>query len=162
VNEGHKLRRRGLMVQKKILGVLFISAFVLSPQILHAQERGAIRPMIYGEFDKLQLLPSELWLMEGKPIGDMERELLQVSYLRGLYDGLQLANVGWASVYSVLNELAGMDLVQLREEINRLYRDSPELRINPPSIMILEIIPEARRKVPAAKPESKEKKEEVK
>jgi hypothetical protein len=150
------------MVQKKMLGVLFVSAFVLFPQILFAQERGAIRPMIYGEYDKLQLLPSKLWLMEGKPIGDLERELLQVSYLRGLYDGLQLANVGWASVYSVLNELAGTDLVQLREEINRLYRENQELRINPPAIIVLEIIPEARRRVPAAEPKPEKKKEEAK
>jgi hypothetical protein len=72
------------MIQKKILGVVFILAIVLFTQILFAQERGAIRPMIYGELDKLQLLPSEIWLMEGRPVSDIERELLQVSYLRGL------------------------------------------------------------------------------
>ncbi|MGA2319021.1 MAG: hypothetical protein ABSG71_21965 [Thermodesulfobacteriota bacterium] len=147
------------MIQKKILGVVFILAIVLFTQILFAQERGAIRPMIYGEFDKLQLLPSEIWLMEGRPVSDIERELLQVSYLRGLYDGLQLANVGWASVYSILNELAGMDLAQLREEINRLYKGYAEMRNNPPAIMILEIIPEARRGVPPAEPGQEKKKE---
>lgn len=147
------------MIQKKILGVVFILAIVLFTQILFAQERGAIRPMIYGEFDKLQLLPSEIWLMEGRPVSDIERELLQVSYLRGLYDGLQLANVGWASVYSILNELAGMDLAQLREEINRLYKEYAEMRNNPPAIMILEIIPEARRGVPPAEPGQEKKKE---
>jgi hypothetical protein len=150
------------MIQKKILGVVFILAIVLFTQILFAQERGAIRPMIYGEFDKLQLLPSEIWLMEGRPVSDIERELLQVSYLRGLYDGLQLANVGWASVYSILNELAGMDLAQLREEINRLYKEYAEMRNNPPAIMILEIIPEARRGVPPAEPGREKKKEEAK
>ena len=150
------------MIQKKILGVVFILAIVLFTQILFAQERGAIRPMIYGEFDKLQLLPSEIWLMEGRPVSDIERELLQVSYLRGLYDGLQLANVGWASVYSILNELAGMDLAQLREEINRLYKEYAEMRNNPPAIMILEIIPEARRGVPPAEPGQEKKKEEAK
>jgi hypothetical protein len=150
------------MAHKKILGVLFVLTFVSLPQILFAQERGAIRPMIYGEHEKLQLLSSELWLMEGKPIGDLERELLQVSYLRGLYDGLQLTNVGWASVYSILNELAGMDLVQLREEINRLYRENQGLRNTPPAIMILEMFPEARKKVPPAGPETEKiKKEEV-
>ena len=147
------------MIQKKILGVVFILAIVLFTQILFAQERGAIRPMIYGEFDKLQLLPPEIWLMEGRPLSDIERELLQVSYLRGLYDGLQLANVGWASVYSILNELAGMDLAQLREEINRLYKGYAEMRNNPPAIMILEIIPEARRGVPPAEPGQEKKKE---
>lgn len=150
------------MIQKKILGVVFILAIVLFTQILFAQERGAIRPMIYGEFDKLQLLPSEIWLMEGRPVSDIERELLQVSYLRGLYDGLQLANVGWASVYSILNELAGMDLAQLREEINRLYKEYAEMRNNPPAMMILEIIPEARRGVPPAEPGQEKKKEEAK
>jgi hypothetical protein len=100
--------------------------------------------------------------MEGRPVSDIERELLQVSYLRGLYDGLQLANVGWSSVYSILNELAGMDLAQLREEINRLYRKNEELRYSPPAIMILEIIPEARRGVPPAEPGQEKKKEEVK
>lgn len=150
------------MIQKKISGVVFILAIVLFTQILFAQERGAIRPMIYGEFDKLQLLPSEIWLMEGRPVSDIERELLQVSYLRGLYDGLQLANVGWASVYSILNELTGMDLAQLREEINRLYKEYAEMRNNPPAIMILETIPEARRGVPPAEYGQEKKKEEVK
>jgi len=151
------------MAGKKILGGLFILSLVLFPQILFAQERGAIQPMIYGEFDKLQLLPSEIWLMEGRPISDIERELLQVSYLRGLYDGLQLSNVGWTSVYSVLNELAGMDLSHLREEINRLYKEYAEMRNNPPAIMILEIIPEVRRGVLPVDPgQEKIKKEEVK
>ncbi len=151
------------MVQKKIFRIVFILSLVLFPLILFAQERGAIRPMIYGEFDKLQLLPSEIWLMEGRPVSDIERELLQVSYLRGLYDGLQLSNVGWASVYSVLNELAGMDLSHLREEINRLYKEYAEMRNNPPAIMILEIIPEVRRGVLPVDPgQEKIKKEEVK
>jgi len=151
------------MVQKKIFRIVFILSLVLFPLILFAQERGAIRPMIYGEYDKLQLLPSEIWLMEGRPVSDIERELLQVSYLRGLYDGLQLSNVGWASVYSVLNELAGMDLSHLREEINRLYKEYAEMRNNPPAIMILEIIPEVRRGVLPVDPgQEKIKKEEVK
>lgn len=90
------------MVQKKLFKVVFILFLFILPQILSAQERGAIRPMIYGEYDKLQLLPSQIWLMEGRPVSEVERELLQVSYLRGLYDGLQLSNVGWASVYPVV------------------------------------------------------------
>jgi hypothetical protein len=153
--------RGGLMVQKKILrGMLFLS-LVLFPQILFAQERGVIRPMIYGEFDRVQLLSSKIWLMEGRPISDIERELLQVSYLRGLYDGLQLANVSWPSVYSVLNELAGMDLAQLREEINKLYRDYADMANHPPSIMVLEIIPGIRKRVPPADPGHEKEKEEV-
>jgi len=150
------------MVRKKIFRIVFILSLVLFPLILFAQERGAIRPMIYGEYDKLQLLPSEIWLMEGRPVSDIERELLQVSYLRGLYDGLQLSNVGWASVYSVLNELAGMGLAQLRDEINRLYKEYAEMGSNPPAIMLLEIIPEMRKKAPPAEPGKEKKKEEVK
>lgn len=140
------------MVQKKILGGVFILALVFLPQILFAQEKGTIQPMIYGEFNKIQLLSSEIWVMKGKPISDIERELLQVSYLRGLYDGLQLSNVGWPSVYSVLHELAGMNLAQLREEINKLYREYTEMGNNPPAIMVLEIIPEIRKGVPPADP----------
>ena len=148
------------MVRKKIFRIVFILSLVLFPLILFAQERGAIRPMIYGEYDKLQLLPSEIWLMEGRPVSDIERELLQVSYLRGLYDGLQLSNVGWASVYSVLNELAGMGLVQLRDEINRLYKEYAEMGSNPPAVMILEIIPEMRKKAPPGELGQEKKKEE--
>jgi archaellum biogenesis protein FlaJ (TadC family) len=140
------------MIQKKILGGVFILALVLFPQILFAQEKGTIQPMIYGEFDKIQLLPSKIWLMEGRPISDIEQELLQVSYLRGLYDGFQLSNVGWASVHSVLNDLAGMNLAQLREEINKLYREYTEMGNNPPAIMVLEIIPEIRKRVSPADP----------
>jgi hypothetical protein len=118
--------------------------------------------MIYGEYENLQLLPSEIWLMEERPVSDIERELLQVSYLRGLYDGLQLSNVGWASVYSVLNELAGVGLAQLRDEINRLYKEFAEMGSNPPAIMILEIIPEMRKKALPGEPGQEKKKEEVK
>jgi hypothetical protein len=148
------------MIQKKILGGVFILALVLFPQILFAQEKGTIQPMIYGEFDKIQLLPSKIWLMEGRPISDIEQELLQVSYLRGLYDGFQLSNVGWASVYSVLNDLAGMNLAQLREEINKLYREYTEMGNNPPAIMVLEIIPEIRKRVPPADPGQEKNKKE--
>jgi archaellum biogenesis protein FlaJ (TadC family) len=140
------------MIQKKILRGVFILALVLFPQILLAQEKGTIQPMIYGEFGKMQLLPSKIWLMEERPISDIERELLQVSYLRGLYDGFQLSNVGWASIHSVLNDLAGMNLAQLRDGINKLYREYTEMGNNPPAIMVLEIIPEIRKRVPPADP----------
>jgi len=149
------------MVQKKLFRVMLILSLFMFPQMGSAQERGAIRPMIYGEYDKLQLLPPEIWLMEGRPVSDVERELLQVSYLRGLYDGLQLSNVGWASIYSVLNELAGMGLAQLRDEVNRLYKEYTELGSNPPAIMILEVIPEMRKRVPPADPGQEKKKEEA-
>ena len=150
------------MIQKKLVGMMLITSLVLLPQVLVGQERGAIRPLIYGEYEKVQLLPTRIWLIEGKPLSDMERELLQVSYLRGLYDGLQLANVGWPSIYTVFNELAGMDLAQLREEINKLYSEYAEMGNNPPAIMVLEIIPGMRRKIPPADlGEEKSKKEEV-
>jgi hypothetical protein len=141
-----------MMVQRKILGAVFILSLVLFPQILFAQGKGAIRPMIYGENDKLQLLAPQIWLMEERPVSDIERELLQVSYLRGLYDGLQLANVGWASVHSVLNDLAGMDLAQLRDEINKLYKEYAEMGNNPPAIMVLEVVPQMRKRVPPPDP----------
>lgn len=149
------------MVQKILFRVMLILSLFMFPQMGSAQERGAIRPMIYGEYDKLQLLPSEIWLMEGRPVSDVERELLQVSYLRGLYDGLQLSNVGWASIYSVLNELAGMGLAQLRDEVNRLYKEYAEMGSNPPAIMILEVIPEMRKRIPPADPGQEKKKEEA-
>ena len=150
------------MIQKKLVGMMLITSLVLLPQVLVGQERGAIRPLIYGEYEKVQLLPTRIWLIEGKPLSDMERELLQVSYLRGLYDGLQLANVGWPSIYTVFNELAGMDLAQLREDINKLYSEYAEMGNNPPAIMVLEIIPGMRKKIPPADPgEEKSKKEEV-
>jgi len=151
------------MIQKKLVGMMLITFLVLLPQVLVGQERGAIRPLIYGEYEKVQLLPTRIWLIEGKPLSDMERELLQVSYLRGLYDGLQLANVGWPSIYTVFNELAGTDLAQLREEVNKLYSEYAEMGNNPPAIMVLEIIPGMRKKIPPADPgEEKTKKEEVK
>ena len=56
-----------------------------------------------------------------------------------------------------------MDLAQLRDEMNRLYRENAELRNNSPAIMILEIIRELRRGVLPANPEQgKIKKEEGK
>ena len=151
------------MVQKKLVGMMVITFFVLAPQIVVGQEKGAIQPLIYGEYEKVQLLPTQVWLIQEKPVSDLERELLQVSYLRGLYDGLQLANAGWPSIYTVFNELAGMDLAWVRDEINRLYREDAKMGNNPPAMMVLEIIPGLRKKVPPAEAgEEKNKKEEVK
>jgi hypothetical protein len=139
------------MIRRKRIGCWLILALVLFPQFLFAQEKGVIKPLIYGEFDKLQLLPPATWLMEGKPISALERELLQVSYLRGLYDAIQLSNVGWASIYSVLINLGGMNLAQLRDEVNQFYRDHPEMKDTPPAIVVLEILPEIRRRIPSGK-----------
>jgi hypothetical protein len=55
-----------------------------------------------------------------------------------------------------------VDLSHLREEINRLYKEYAEMRNNPPAIMILEIIPEIRKRVPLADPGKEKKKEEAK
>ncbi len=164
------LGKEELMVQKKLAGMMVIAFLMLFPQIVVGQEKGAIRPMIHGEYDKLQLLSTRVWLIEAQSLSDMERGLLQVSYLRGLYDGLQLANVGWPSVYSVFGDLAGMDLAQLREEINKLYQEYADMGNNPPAIVVLDIIPGMRKKIPPpvsggekTKPgEEKPKKEEVK
>ncbi|MEW6374269.1 MAG: hypothetical protein AB1502_00565 [Thermodesulfobacteriota bacterium] len=133
------------MIQRKVIGWGLVLVLVLVPQLLFAQEIGFIKPMIYGEIDKLQLLSPEIWLMEGKSLSSVERELLQVSYLRGLYDAFQLSNVGWASIYSILIDLAGTDLVQVREEMNRFYRDHSEMKDIPPSIVLLEILPKIRK-----------------
>lgn len=143
------------MIRRKSIGCWLILALVLFPQFIFAQEKGVIKPLIYGEFDELQLLPPETWLMEGKPISALERELLQVSYLRGLYDAIQLSNVGWASIYSVLINLGGMNLAQLRDGVNQIYRDYPEMKDTPPAIVILEIFPQIRQRPPLVDREPK-------
>ena len=150
------------MIQKKIMGGVFILAIgFVPPNSFCTREGGYPANDLRGVRQASASSVRDL-VNGGKTVSDIERELLQVSYLRGLYDGLQLANVGWASVYSILNELAGMDLAQLREEINWLYKEYAEMRNNPPAIMILEIIPEARRGVPPAEPGQEKKKEEAK
>jgi hypothetical protein len=45
------------MIRWKRIGCWLILALVLFPQFLFAQEKGVIKPLIYGEFDELQLLP---------------------------------------------------------------------------------------------------------
>jgi hypothetical protein len=55
-----------------------------------------------------------------------------------------------------------MGLAQLRDEINRLYKEYAEMESNPPAIMILEIIPKMRKKAPPVEPGQEKKKEEVK
>ena len=47
-------------------------------------------------------------------------------------------------------ELAGMDLAQLREEVNKLYKGYAGMGNNPPAIVILDVIPRMRKKVPPA------------
>ncbi len=64
---------------------------------------------------------------------------------------------------SVFNELAGMDLAQLREEVNKLYKEYGDMGNKPPAIVVLDVIPGMRKKAPPADfREGKTKKEKVK
>jgi len=72
------------MVQKILFRVMLILSLFMFPQMGSAQERGAIRPMIYGEYDKLQLLPSEIWLMKGGLFGTLNKSSFKFPISRPL------------------------------------------------------------------------------
>jgi hypothetical protein len=89
-------------------------------------------------------LPASAW---PPPESDQSDLLLKLSYLRGLLDALQYAEVAPKTIGKVLSDLEGMDLHQVSAAIDRYYLADPRRRSMPPASVLFRVLPRERGKV---------------
>ena len=94
--------------------------------------------------DQLRLLPASAW---PPPDADQAGLLLKLTYLRGLMDALQYAQVAPKSTSQALQDLKGLDLNTLATEVDRYYQADPRRRDLPPAAVVLRVLPQGRGQV---------------
>jgi hypothetical protein len=124
----------------KWLGIAIIllcfafSATALEPYVVKpVQNPGQVRP-----------LPASAW---PPPESDQSDLLLKLSYLRGLLDALQYAEVAPKTIGKVLSDLEGMNLHQVAAAIDRYYLADPRRRSMPPASVLFRVLPRERGQV---------------
>ncbi len=95
-----------------------------------------VRPV--KQVSDLRLLPAQGWPPPG---GDPGANLLKLSYLRGLIDALQYAEVAPETAGKSLQALQGLDLVRLAAAIDKYYAADPRRRELPPAAVFFRILP---------------------
>lgn len=94
--------------------------------------------------EEMRLLPASAWPPPETEQGGL---LLKLSYLRGLMDALQYAQVSPKATSQAVNELKGMDLNELAAAVDRYYLADPRRRDLPPAAVVLRILPQNRGQV---------------
>lgn len=87
----------------------------------------------------LRLLATSAW---PPPDGSEGELVLKLSYLRGLLDALQYAQVAPKSAAQVLGQLKGQGLNDLAVAIDQYYLADPGHRELPPAVVLLRILPQ--------------------
>ncbi len=110
-----------------------------------AQDTYTIRPV--EELSEIKSFPAQGWLtMKGLPA--KEHYLFKISYLRGFLDAVQFAEIAPGQTTQILDDLSGMNLKQLADQIDKFYQDHPEYQSYPPAVVMLVILP----RIKAGKP----------
>ena len=117
-------------------------ALGLAPGWAVAADPYQVAPVEKGE--DLRLLPASAW---PPPDSDQAALLLKLTYLRGLMDALQYAQVAPKSTSQALQDLQGLDLNTLAAEVDRYYQADPRRRDLPPAAVVLRILPQNRGQV---------------
>ena len=77
--------------------------------------------------------------MKGLPSKD--HYLFKIAYLRGFLDAVQFAEVAPGKTTQILDDLQGMDLKKLADEIDKFYQDNPQYQAYSPAVVMLVILP---------------------
>ncbi len=135
-----------------ILWALLLAA-MMWPQSCLAQETYVIQPV--SDSSEIKAFSSQGWLtMQGLPPKD--HYLLKISYLRGFLDAVQFAEVAPGQTTSILDDLKGLDLKQLADEIDKFYQDHPQYQSYSPAVVTLVILPRIKAgKTPIPAPDEK-------
>lgn len=102
----------------------------------NAQQRYVVAPL--NQPSQMRLLPSEAWPPPASGAGEM---FVKLSYLRGVMDALQYAQVAPRQCGKVLELLAGRDLTSLAARIDTYYAKDPRRRELPPATVLIRILP---------------------
>ncbi len=130
----------GIVNKIKWLGVLALLGALAAPA-------GALEPYVVKPVKdpaEVRPLPASAW---PPPESDQSDLLLKLSYLRGMLDALQYAEVAPKTIGKVLSELEGMNLHQIAAAIDRYYLADPRRRSLPPASVLLRVLPRERGRV---------------
>ncbi len=119
------------------LGLILGLALGLAPA---ARPAWAAEPFVVAPVKKaedLRLLPAAAW---PPPESDPAEMLIKLTYLRGVLDALQYAEVAPKSSSKVLRDLSGMSLNELAAEVDRYYLADPRRRELPPAAVLFRIL----------------------
>jgi hypothetical protein len=130
----------GTSVNRLKMGAVILFALLLgwSPALAPAEEPYVVSP-VHGPQD-LRLLPAAAWHPAD---ADQNEMLLKLSYLRGILDALQYAQVAPKSSAQALSQLQGQGLGELVSAIDQYYLADPRRRELPPISVLLRILPQA-------------------
>ena len=123
-----------------------------------AQDTYKINP-VTGSSD-IKAFSSQGWLtMQGLPSKD--HYLFKIAYLRGFLDAVQFAEVAPGKTTQILDDLEGLDLKQLVDDIDKFYQDYPQYQAYSPAVVMLVILPRIKEgKPPIPEVTEEEKKDE--
>lgn len=110
--------------------VLMLGLSILQPA--WAKDSFLINPVEKPE--EMRLLPAYTWPnMEDSEQG----KLLKISYLRGMIDALQYAQLAPKTTGKTLQRLKGLSLNQLAEKLDNFYCEHPEKKDIPPAAVVV-------------------------
>jgi len=104
----------------------------------------AAEPFVVAPVKKaedLRLLPAAAW---PPPESDPAETLIKLTYLRGMLDALQYAEVAPKGASRVLRDLSGMSLGDLAAAVDRYYLADPRRRELPPAAVLFRLMPDQR------------------
>ena len=121
-----------------LLSLVLAVSLALCAAPAFAQETYQINP-VNGSSD-IKAFSSQGWLtMKGLPSKD--HYLFKIAYLRGFLDAVQFAEVAPGKTTQILDDLQGMDLKKLADEIDKFYQDNPQYQAYSPAVVMLVILP---------------------
>lgn len=130
------MKRTGLLTAMTLL----VSILVF-PWPGFAQETFQIKPVTSSS--DIKAFSSQGWLtMKGLPTKD--HYLFKIAYLRGFLDAVQFAEVAPGKTTQILDDLKGLDLKQLTDDIDKFYQDNPQYQAYSPAVVMLVILPRIR------------------
>ena len=130
----------------KGIAVIYLLAALWAPLWASPAAAGGSKPFRAApvkDAASLRLLPARAW---PPPESDQEQMLLKLSYLRGILDALQYAEVAPKTAGRLLKDIQGMDLSEIAAAIDRYYLADPRRRDLPPAAVLFRVLPGARGK----------------
>ncbi len=115
-------------------GALFL--LLAAAAALAADAGYVVRPVT--EPADVRLLSARAW---PPPESDKGEMLLKLSYLRGLMDALQYAELAPSTASQVLAHYKGRGLADLAAQIDRFYMRDPSRRDLPPAAVLFRVLP---------------------
>jgi hypothetical protein len=135
----NKLKRESLLPGLPALCCLFLALLLALvtgwPARVAAADPFVVAPVKKAE--DLRLLPSTAW---PPPESDSAEMLIKLTYLRGLLDALQYAEVAPKGASKTLQDLSGMSLTDLAAAVDAYYLADPRRRELPPAAVFFRML----------------------